>query len=283
MGSNLVRPDRAFAASRTVVALDFPGYGECGPPTCDYTLGYCTDIPERVIDEQGLDDVVLVGNCIGAATALQFTARRCATVRGVVAINVLTAETAAPGLLGPLAALGVRSARARRAAPRRGDDRRARPNAALACQALRAGTARDDAQADPAVVEHLVQRWRQPSNAASLCRLRTDTFVVPRRGSDWPPVHLVWGQRNRILPARGVGAVNETIAADRCLILAQITDLYTADELKDRLVLAVVNLPPRQVADFVSEVLVLGVPTDGDRGVALVGPDREIPPGLRLL
>ncbi|HUH68859.1 MAG TPA: hypothetical protein VLZ05_08200 [Mycobacterium sp.] len=141
----------------------------------------------------------------------------------------------------------------------------------------------DDAQADPAVVEHLVQRWQQPSNAASLCRLRTDTFVVPRRGSDWPPVHLVWGQRNRILPARGVGAVNETIAADRCLILAQITDLYTADELKDRLVLAVVNLPPRQVADFVSEVLVLGVPTDGDRGVALVGPDREIPPGLRLL
>lgn len=46
--------------------------------------------------------------------------------------------------------------------------------------------------------------------------------------------------------------------------------------------LAVVNLPPRQVADFLSEVLVLGVPTDGDRAVALVGPDREVPLGLRL-
>lgn len=64
---------------------------------------------------------------------------------------------------------------------------------------------------------------------------------------------------------------------------AQITDLYTVDELKERLVLAVVNLPPRQVADFLSEVLVLGVPTEGDRGVALVGPDREVPLGLRLL
>ena len=64
---------------------------------------------------------------------------------------------------------------------------------------------------------------------------------------------------------------------------AQITDLYAADELKGRLVLAVVNLPPRQVADFISEVLVLGVPTDGDRAVTLVGPDREIPLGLRLL
>jgi tRNA-binding protein len=64
---------------------------------------------------------------------------------------------------------------------------------------------------------------------------------------------------------------------------AQITDLYTTDELVGRLVLAVVNLPPRQVADFISEVLVLGVPTDGDGGVALVGPDRNIPLGLRLL
>jgi tRNA-binding protein len=64
---------------------------------------------------------------------------------------------------------------------------------------------------------------------------------------------------------------------------AQITEFYTVDELKDRLVLAVVNLPSRQVADFLSEVLVLGVPTDGNGGVALVGPDREIPVGLRLL
>lgn len=64
---------------------------------------------------------------------------------------------------------------------------------------------------------------------------------------------------------------------------AQITDLYTVDELKDRLVLAVVNLPPRQVADFVSEVLVLGIPNDSGRDVVLVGPDRETSPGLRLL
>ena len=64
---------------------------------------------------------------------------------------------------------------------------------------------------------------------------------------------------------------------------AQITDLYTVEEVKNRLVLAVVNLAPRQVAHFKSEVLVLGVPTNGDRGVALVGPDREIPPSLRLL
>jgi tRNA-binding protein len=64
---------------------------------------------------------------------------------------------------------------------------------------------------------------------------------------------------------------------------AQVTDLYMTGELVDRLVLAVVNLPPRQIADFISEVLVLGVPTEGEHTVALVGPDREVPLGLRLL
>lgn len=64
---------------------------------------------------------------------------------------------------------------------------------------------------------------------------------------------------------------------------AQITDLYSTDELVGRLVLGVVNLPPRRIADFTSEVLVLGVPTRGGGDVALIGPDREVPLGLRLL
>lgn len=64
---------------------------------------------------------------------------------------------------------------------------------------------------------------------------------------------------------------------------AQITDLYAIDDLPGRQVLAVVNLAPRQIADFISEVLVLGVPTDGHRNVVLVRPDHETVPGLRLL
>lgn len=64
---------------------------------------------------------------------------------------------------------------------------------------------------------------------------------------------------------------------------AQITELYSVDELKGRLVLAVVNIPPRQIANFISEALVLGIPTDTDRNVVLVQPDRETAPGLRLL
>lgn len=62
---------------------------------------------------------------------------------------------------------------------------------------------------------------------------------------------------------------------------AQITALYSAEELVGRQVLAVVNFPPRQVADFMSEVLVLGVPlTDGS--VVLLRPDRHMPDGSSI-
>ena len=62
---------------------------------------------------------------------------------------------------------------------------------------------------------------------------------------------------------------------------AQLTQLYQAEELLGRQVLAVVNFPPRQIANFFSEVLVLGVP-DADGNVVLVQPDREVPLGGRL-
>ena len=63
---------------------------------------------------------------------------------------------------------------------------------------------------------------------------------------------------------------------------AQITKLYQVEELIGRQVIAVTNFPPRQIADFMSDVLVLGVVLeDGD--VALITRDRKVPPGSRIL
>jgi tRNA-binding protein len=62
---------------------------------------------------------------------------------------------------------------------------------------------------------------------------------------------------------------------------AQITENYTVDELPGRLLLAVMNFPPRQIGTFMSEVLVLGAPDE--RGhVVLLRPDRDVPVGGRL-
>jgi len=62
---------------------------------------------------------------------------------------------------------------------------------------------------------------------------------------------------------------------------ARITDLYNIQELVGRQVLAVVNFPPKQIANFFSECLVLGVYTD-KKEVVLIGLDRRVENGWRL-
>ncbi len=62
---------------------------------------------------------------------------------------------------------------------------------------------------------------------------------------------------------------------------AQIAALYAPEALIGRQILAVVNLPPRQIGPFMSEVLTLGVSNrDGD--IVLVAPDGAVPNGGRL-
>ena len=62
---------------------------------------------------------------------------------------------------------------------------------------------------------------------------------------------------------------------------AQISDLYETDDLVGLQVVAVVNFPPRQVADVVSEVLILAV--DNGRGEhVLLMPERPVPDGGRV-
>jgi len=63
---------------------------------------------------------------------------------------------------------------------------------------------------------------------------------------------------------------------------AQITKLYGKNDLMKRFVIAVVNFSPKQVADFMSEVLVLGLVPDNDK-VILIGPDQDVPLGTRVL
>lgn len=61
---------------------------------------------------------------------------------------------------------------------------------------------------------------------------------------------------------------------------AQITECYGIEELLGKQVLGVVNFPPRQIADFMSEVLVLGV--YGDQGVVLISPTESVKNGDKL-
>ncbi|MDF2519553.1 MAG: export-related chaperone CsaA [Clostridia bacterium] len=61
---------------------------------------------------------------------------------------------------------------------------------------------------------------------------------------------------------------------------AQITECYSAEQLVGKQVLGIVNFPPRQVADFISEVLILG--TYSKQGVVLIQPDQKVEKGDKL-
>ena len=62
---------------------------------------------------------------------------------------------------------------------------------------------------------------------------------------------------------------------------AQVTKHYIKGDLVNRLVVAVVNFPPRQIGPFMSEVLTLGVP-DADGAVVLLTPECDVPLGGRM-
>ena len=62
---------------------------------------------------------------------------------------------------------------------------------------------------------------------------------------------------------------------------AQITSLYSKEELVGKQVVAVVNFPKKQIPNFMSECLVLGA-VEG-KNVTLLRPDREVQNGLRIL
>ncbi len=61
---------------------------------------------------------------------------------------------------------------------------------------------------------------------------------------------------------------------------AQITN-YAREELEGRLVVAVVNFPPRQIGPFMSEVLCLGA-SDEEGRIILLRPDVDVPLGARI-
>jgi tRNA-binding protein len=62
---------------------------------------------------------------------------------------------------------------------------------------------------------------------------------------------------------------------------AQITDLYKQEDLINKQILAVVNFPPKQIANFISECLVLGAVNN--QGVILLKPEQRIINGAQVL
>ncbi|MBN1332833.1 MAG: tRNA-binding protein [Synergistales bacterium] len=62
---------------------------------------------------------------------------------------------------------------------------------------------------------------------------------------------------------------------------AQLKDIYSPKDLLGKQVICVVNFPPKRIAGFSSEVLILGVDNEED-AVVILQPEREVPLGKRI-
>ena len=62
---------------------------------------------------------------------------------------------------------------------------------------------------------------------------------------------------------------------------AQIVSLYAKEDLIGKQIVAIINFPPKQIADFMSECLVLGVYTEKNE-VVLLQPQRTVQNGLKI-
>ena len=78
-----------FAADHTVLALDLPGHGASGRDRASWTLDAYADDVVRVVDDAGLDEVVLIGHSMGGPVSLLAAARLGERARGVVCVDEL--------------------------------------------------------------------------------------------------------------------------------------------------------------------------------------------------
>ena len=183
--------------SHEVFALDLLGYGVSAKPATGYTLDRYVDILRGFIAAHRLEDVALVGNCMGSAISLSYAIRAPETVRSLVLINPLTEATFQAGGMG--APLRLKKMFPRLARPIIGALRDLRVPKIIGKQFVRYQLARDIADQD-----ELCACYDSPGQVRSLLGV-FDDFESYRAietfspGPAFPPITTVWGLENRVL------------------------------------------------------------------------------------
>lgn len=192
-----------FAAHYRVVAPDSLGYGRSDSPKIDYTLPVYTDMVATIVKEVTHAPVTIVGNCTGAAMALGYALQRPEQVERLILFNVATEKTILEGNI----ELNYRVLSGRpRLARLLGPFVETLMSSKLVTQILLRSQYGENPPQGDEFAKHVHQIYNRPGKMSAflslLCHwasLRSlDHAELPE---DFPPVHVIWGESNKVLPA----------------------------------------------------------------------------------
>lgn len=211
-----------FSRTHRVIADDHIGYGASDKPEIEYTLPLFTEMVGALVDELQLAPVTLVGHCIGAAMAINYAGAQPQKVSKVIAFNIASEKTL---LAGPLAEAYLGFAQSREA--------RDQFCAALEAQPLpREETDKglrsqygENPPDDTVFAEYIHELYNRSgqmrslynnlSNFASFAAI--DKF---EKSVAYPPLLVVWGEANQVLPAKAGAELIDRLKPDRAEILS---------------------------------------------------------------
>jgi pimeloyl-ACP methyl ester carboxylesterase len=196
----------SLATKHDVFALDLLGYGESSKPAGaePYALARYVETLGAFIDHHGLGPVALVGNCMGSAISLSFAIARPRDVSALVLINLLTEATFRAGGLGT--ALALQRATPTFARPIVGALRRLSVPRMFGKSLVRYQLGRRGRENHVDDGADLCACYDSPAQLRSLLGVfddfasyaALDTFTRP---DAFPPITMIWGEENRVLPA----------------------------------------------------------------------------------
>jgi pimeloyl-ACP methyl ester carboxylesterase len=206
-----------------IFALDLLGYGLSDKPDIEYTLNLYTQLLDHFIQTNKLEQISLLGHCIGSATALSYTLTHPETVRYLIMMNTATMKTLLAGDLGKLYQWVQSSIVARQLLKILSVHLSLPGWVHQRCIQLQYGL---ESELDALFMNHLIKRYQDPAQLSALYQLllnfksfsSLDTIEKPKA---FPPTFIIWGGQNNILPVKGGRVFAEHFKPDRFQIFTQ--------------------------------------------------------------
>lgn len=202
-----------FSRNHRVVAVDSLGYGKSDTAKVEYSLPLYADMVAEIVRTLGLAPVTIVATCTGAAMALAFALKNPGQVKRLILFHLATGRTVRGGNLERTTKMfNGRKGFTRLFTPildalmRRGGLHKV----------MIEGQYASGFQEDSAFLAHMHELYGKQGEAGSLLRLFSnwDSFApldTLRYPVDAPPLHLIWGAENKVLPLERGREVSQSL------------------------------------------------------------------------